>query len=552
MKALTTLAFCVLVWSSSGFAQPLPPETQRVASYIKVWGFLKYYHPEVAKGKLDWDEVFMTNLNTVLQVTSTGDLNDFYLKWLDDLGNVRHCRKCDNNVPDSLKFNLDRSWLEDSTQFSGDVIQRLLNIEQNRNQGKNYWVHSSKYVHHALCKNEKSYEGMLYANMEMRVLGLARYWNIINYFYPYKYVMDQDWNDVLIEMIPSFMNPKDEAAYHLSMLELVVKLNDSHSGLVTKYTNEYFGYRWAPFTYQIIDNKAVVDGFIDDSLCRAMDVQVGDVVLEVEGESIQDIIERKKKYVNASNPSALHRNFYYGIFNGQDGFFTITYERNGVVSQKELIRYFYYEFNKKPKEIPDSNYRLLDHQIGYINLDHLKWNQVKKTMRKVKHTHGLIIDVRNYPNGSMYQLARVLNERKRPFATFTIPDLSYPGVFNYTKPYNCGKRNRKSYDYPIVLLCNETTQSHGEFTLMALQTAPNVTVIGSQTAGADGNVTTIILPGGFKTYMTGIGVYYPDGRETQRIGIIPDVEVKPTIEGIRSGRDEVLEKAIEVVQIKRM
>jgi C-terminal processing protease CtpA/Prc len=44
--------------------------------------------------------------------------------------------------------------------------------------------------------------------------------------------------------------------------------------------------------------------------------------------------------------------------------------------------------------------------------------------------------------------------------------------------------------------------------------------------------------------ISGIGVYYPDGKETQRIGIIPDVEVKPTIEGIKNERDEVLEKAV--------
>ena len=82
---------------------------------------------------------------------------------------------------------------------------------------------------------------------------------------------------------------------------------------------------------------------------------------------------------------------------------------------------------------------------------------------------------------------------------------------------------------------------------MALQTAPNVIGVGSQTAGADGNVSLITFPGNYQTYMTGIGVYYPDGKETQRIGIVPDVEVKPTIEGLRLKRDEVLEKAIEII-----
>jgi len=47
--------------------------------------------------------------------------------------------------------------------------------------------------------------------------------------------------------------------------------------------------------------------------------------------------------------------------------------------------------------------------------------------------------------------------------------------------------------------------------------------------------------------ISGIGVYYPDGKETQRIGIVPDLEIKPTIEGIKNGRDELLEKAIEII-----
>ena len=50
--------------------------------------------------------------------------------------------------------------------------------------------------------------------------------------------------------------------------------------------------------------------------------------------------------------------------------------------------------------------------------------------------------------------------------------------------------------------------------------------------------------------ISGIGVYYPDGKETQRIGIIPDIEIKPTIKGIREGRDELLEKAISIINEK--
>ena len=48
--------------------------------------------------------------------------------------------------------------------------------------------------------------------------------------------------------------------------------------------------------------------------------------------------------------------------------------------------------------------------------------------------------------------------------------------------------------------------------------------------------------------ISGIGVYYPDGTETQRIGIVPDIGLKPTIRGIYEGRDEILEKAIELIE----
>jgi len=73
---------------------------------------------------------------------------------------------------------------------------------------------------------------------------------------------------------------------------------------------------------------------------------------------------------------------------------------------------------------------------------------------------------------------------------------------------------------------------------MAFRASPNATVIGSTTAGADGNVSFFYLPGGIYTQITGLGVYYPDGTETQQVGIVPDITVTHTIEGIRNGRDE--------------
>ena len=83
---------------------------------------------------------------------------------------------------------------------------------------------------------------------------------------------------------------------------------------------------------------------------------------------------------------------------------------------------------------------------------------------------------------------------------------------------------------------------------MGFRTAPGAIVIGSTTAGADGNVSTVLLPGGYSSYVSGLGVFYPDKRPTQRVGIVPDIVVAPTMEGIRAGRDELIEEAVRQIR----
>jgi hypothetical protein len=81
---------------------------------------------------------------------------------------------------------------------------------------------------------------------------------------------------------------------------------------------------------------------------------------------------------------------------------------------------------------------------------------------------------------------------------------------------------------------------------MAFQAA-GAKVIGSQTAGADGNVVTVRLPGDILLYYTSLGVFYPDGKATQRIGIVPDIPSSPTVTGMQAGIDEVLERGIKEI-----
>ncbi len=548
MKRYYFLTILCTINFSNAFSQIESDQVKKTKTFIKVWGFLKYYHPLVGSGDLDWDKEFVTRVVEVNKLESGKDINKYYLDWINSLGNVENCSDCKNDIPDSLKFNLDLVWLDDTTLFSNEFIGKLNFIKLNRNPKGNAYVQYNMFIKNTKYSGEKIYKDSIYPSLPMRLLSLARYWNIIEYFYPYKYVIGQNWNEVLSEMIPIFQYTIDTISYHMAMRVLITMINDSHAGLTTKYTNKYFGYKWAPFTFKIIEGKAIVKDFYNDSLCLLNDIEKGDVFLEVNNESIPNIIKRKSRFIGASNEPTKLRNFNYAIFNGSTDSVSVKFDRNGVIHQKMLFRYFFSDFEYYKKKLPKIDpYKILDGNIGYVNMGVLKQKELRRMMNKLSTTKAIIFDVRNYPKGTMYKISKYLNKEKKPFAKFTEPDLSYPGVIRNTPPYYCGGANKSYYKGKVILLFDESTQSHAEFTLMALQTAPNVISIGSQTAGADGNVSKIFLPGNIQTYMTGLGVYYPDGRETQRIGIIPDIEVKPTIEGIRAGRDEVLDKAIEVI-----
>ena len=148
----------------------------------------------------------------------------------------------------------------------------------------------------------------------------------------------------------------------------------------------------------------------------------------------------------------------------------------------------------------------------------------------------------------VFSLGKYLIPEKTEFVKFSNGSIDKAGQFTLTKSLELGQENKDYYKGKIVILINETTQSQAEYTTMAFRVAPKTTVIGSTTAGADGNVSGFYLPGNIRTMISEIGIYYPDGTETQRIGIVPDIEIKPTIEGIRNNKDELLKKAIELIK----
>ena len=176
----------------------------------------------------------------------------------------------------------------------------------------------------------------------------------------------------------------------------------------------------------------------------------------------------------------------------------------------------------------------------------LQTSDVSSMYNNLKNTTAIIFDIRNYPKSTVWSIADLIYPNHKCFSKFSNPDVTYPGTFFWNYEYLGVDGNPTPYTGKVIILCDENTQSQAEFSCMVLKSMTNSVVVGSQTVGTDGNITFFNLSQDIRTGFTSLGVYYPNGDSTQRIGIVPDSVVYPTAYGIRHGMDEVLEKALEI------
>jgi carboxyl-terminal processing protease len=182
-----------------------------------------------------------------------------------------------------------------------------------------------------------------------------------------------------------------------------------------------------------------------------------------------------------------------------------------------------------------------------VNMGMLESSEVSDMYDKFENAPAIIFDMRNYPNGTLWDLGQYFFSSPIISARWFEPSALMTGWYNREDDrYNLGSwSNPKPYSGKIYILVNQETQSQAEYTCQYLSHAPNATVIGTQTAGADGNISFIDLPGSIRTYFTSLGWYYDDWYQQQRNGVKIDSVVSPTSAGLRAGRDEILEAALD-------
>lgn len=516
----------------------------------KIWGFLKYYHPEIAKGNYNWDYELFRVLPGYLKVKNNQQRDKVLTIWIEKYGKLPVCEKC-VATPNDAVLKPDFYWIENSN-LSKALKNVLKDIYKNRNQGGSYYIALHPDVGNPNFKNENPYYNMPFPDAGFRLLSVYRYWNMIEYFFPNKHLTDKKWNEVLNEYIPKFIDAKNKLEYELAALQVIGEVNDSHANLWAGGDKifELRGNNFAPFKAEFIENKYIVVNYYNPEFSEKANLKVGDIITHIDNKPIQSIVDSLKSYYPSSNEASMLRDISADLLRSTKNTISLKYisENNTkqqdvtLYDRKQLNMYQWYKVNKDEK-----CFKTLYGNIGYITLANIKEEDIPEIKKSFKNTKGIIIDIRNYPSTFVpFALGSYFVSEPTEFVKFTKGNPNNPGEFTFREGSKIKSDNNK-YNGKLIVLVNGKSQSQAEYTAMAFRAIKNSKIIGSTTAGADGNVSAIILPGNLRTMISGIGVYYPNGKETQRIGIVPDVIVKPTITGIKNGKDEVLEKAIELI-----
>lgn len=530
--------------SRIAFTSLSPLQIENLATLGRVWGFLKYHHPAVAGGQRQWDYDLFRAMPAILAARDHVQANEALAKWIASLGEVASCTSCAAPPSGELSVKPDIDWIHQTDILGVALRQRLEKVYANRPAQAQFYVSQQANTGNPSFDHELSYAQAKFPDAGFQLLALFRWWNMVQYWAPYRETAGQNWLAVLAEFIPKVALAKDKDAYALAMMQAIAKANDTHANLWSSLAlRPPAGPCSLPATFRFIANEPVVAAVETNSKTPSA-LRRGDVLEKLDGAKMSEVVAAWSPYYADSNEAARQRDLAASLARGSCGPASVAVRRGTRHVELTIERTPGDGSLSRWHDLPGDTFRLLSPDVAYLKLSTIKAADVPRYLKQAEGTRGLIIDIRDYPSEFMpFVLGPALVTRPTSFASFTYPDLANPGAYHFVPgtPILPGSLH---YSGKVAILVDEMSQSQAEYTAMALRAAPGAIVVGSTTAGADGNVSQISLPGGLNTMISGIGIFYPDHGPTQRIGIIPDVEVWPTLAGIKSGRDEVLEAAV--------
>ncbi len=587
MRTILLLS-CCLFFTASLFSQS-DFDTKKKFYFFKTWNWLKYYHPGMATGKVPADSFFLRYWPLASEAKDNKAFNKVLQHMTGALPKLS-AKVASNSVPAQpaiMRQNLDTAWCTDDPFLSPAIKKQLLQafIHRYTDTG-HYYLPEKNYTTDIPHEPGYPFADSLNIPYEYRMLALAKIQGAIDYLFPHKYLMDSKWNTTLLHFITLFTRCDSRLQYEKLLLNITATFNDTHAWNFNEdmknrrriFRNNFY----PPFEYQLFDSKILVTGIIIEELCNKAGIQKGDLITSLDGISVTERIRQLSQLLSASNINVL----WYRLGKYTDNFLfaadkpsvSIQVDREGKTSSSELlliqgkdtgyVRRLGKYFNTKPS-LKKQNDQLtyLDSGVVYFNInntfrfiEHVPDQRLDTVMDSLltimAHSKALVFDMRDYPDWPGFAftyLYKKFGKKANIYGWYYEVNKQYVGTYTplgHHNDYFPPGITTENFDYngKVIIIVNPVTRSMSEWHTMNLQKLfPNSITIGQQTAGADGDMKKLTIPGNYAMPFTGNAIFYPDGAQAQRIGVRIDRPYYPSSEEILTGEDILLNKALQII-----
>lgn len=377
-----------------------------------------------------------------------------------------------------------------------------------------------------------------WSELDVRQGAVIEVWNVLRHFYPYQHTVAIDWDALLLDTLHDAEDDASVADTASTLWRLVRALEDGH-GLVGH--RDLLARGQLPIRVELVDDRAVITG-TDDPQHFA----VGDVVEAIDGRPFAPRVAEIAARLSGTPQWRSFRASAWEALAGPRDRSTTLQVRRGDRTRSIAARFTADAPPRPPR--PEPIHRWSD-GVFYVDLTRAAWPELRTALPEIAAAPGVVFDVRGYPNDTHPVLAHLL-ATDEDAAWMQVPHVIAPdGAFAGWEGIGWHLRPEAPHIAgQVAFLVDGEAISYAESLLGYVEAHDLGTLIGSPSAGANGDIVRVDTLGGFFVVFTGMKVTRHDGSRFHGEGVRPEIAVTPTPEGLRSGRDEVLEAGLARVR----
>ncbi len=381
------------------------------------------------------------------------------------------------------------------------------------------------------------------ARREGRFVTVITLFNLMVHFYPYWDVVDTDWTAAFRRALVKTALDEDAPSFLRTLRSYLSEIRDGHGNL---YPLES-AYRYPlPLAVQLVEDELIVM-HVQEGI---EDIQRGDRILAIDGEPVEELLEQYREQIcTATEGWVRHKVTWDFLHSEVEGEAILQIES---ADETRAVRVERLGSGARVDEPRPEMASEVAAGIRYFNLDRTPAEDLDAQLETLASAQGVIFDLRGYPGTAGYQLFSYLSDETLHSAWWNTPHYRYPEQkdVEFQRSHWTLVPKKPRLPKAIAFLTDGRAISYAESCMAIVEHYQLGEIVGATTAGTNGNINRQYLPGFYTVIWTGMKVTKHDDTQHHGVGVQPTVPVAPTRAGIAAGRDEVLERANEVLREK--